>query len=137
MQTVAPPTSVRPWLRPLYFVGGSAFLVVGVVGVFLPLIPTTGPLILATFLFARSSGRLHHWLVTHPRFGRLVSDFEDSRSIPFRAKVVAVTSMTVAFAYTLGWVATHPAARVVVLAIAAWAIWYVLRLPTDRGDAAE
>jgi uncharacterized membrane protein YbaN (DUF454 family) len=118
-------------------VGGTAFLVVGIAGIFLPLVPTTGPLILAAFCFARSSSRLHRWMVTHPRFGRLVSDFESTRAIPRRAKVVAVISMTVAFGYTIGWVATHPAARVAVIAVAVWAIWYVLSLPTDRDTARE
>jgi uncharacterized membrane protein YbaN (DUF454 family) len=137
VHTVAPPNTIRPWLRPLYFGAGILFLVVGVAGVFLPLVPTTGPMILATFLFARSSGRLHRWLVGHPRFGRLVSDFEESRTIPRRAKVVAVASMTISFGYTIGWVATHPVARVGAFAVALWAIGYVLSLPTDRGGAPE
>lgn len=137
MQRTAPPTAIRPWLRPLYFAGGTAFLVVGIAGVFLPLVPTTGPLILASFLYARSSSRLHRWLVTHPRFGRLVSDFEHSRAIPRRAKVIAVTSMTIAFAYTIGWVATHPIARLGVLVVAIWSIGYVLRLPTERDNAQD
>lgn len=137
VQTAAPPTAVRPWLRPLYFVSGTAFLVVGLAGIFLPLVPTTGPLILAAFCYARSSSRLHRWMVTHPRFGRLVSDFETTRAIPRRAKVVAVASMSAAFGYTIGWVATHPVARVAVFAVAVWAIGYVLRLPTVRDAGRE
>jgi uncharacterized membrane protein YbaN (DUF454 family) len=137
VQTAASPTAIRPWLRPLYFVGGTAFLIVGIAGVFLPLVPTTGPMILATFLYARSSSRLHRWLVTHPRFGRLVSDFEHSRAIPRRAKIIAVTSMTLAFGYTIGWVATHPIARLAVFVVAVWALWYVLRLPTIRQEARD
>ncbi len=123
-------SATRRWLRPIYFVLGVAFLGIGIVGVFLPLIPTTGPLLLSAFLLARSSDRLHSWLINHKRFGRFISDFESGRGIPMRTKVVAVTAMSLAFTYTIGWVLPHPVARGVVAAIWVWAAWFVLHFPT-------
>jgi len=131
----SPTAPVRPiaaWLRPVYLLLGLITLGVGVVGIFLPLIPTTGPLILAAYFFARSSDRLHTWLIEHPRFGRFVADFQNDRSIPLKAKIIALVAMTAAFAYAIGWVATHPVARVITIAVAAWALWYVARLPLSR-----
>ena len=131
----SPSAPVRPtavWLRPLYLILGLVSLAVGVIGIFLPLIPTTGPLLLAAFFFARSSERLHAWLVGHPRFGRFVADFQNDRSIPLKAKVVALVAMTAAFTSAIGWVATHPVARVIMIAVAAWAIWFVASLPLSR-----
>lgn len=128
----APVRQTSAWLRPVYLLLGLVSLGVGVVGIFLPLIPTTGPLILAAYFFARSSERLHAWLVGHPRFGRFVADFQSDRSIPLKAKVTALAAMTAAFTYAVGWVATHPAARAITIAVAAWAIWYVARLPLTR-----
>jgi uncharacterized membrane protein YbaN (DUF454 family) len=116
-------------LRALYLVLGLVFVGIGIVGVFLPLIPTTGPLLLAAFFFARSSDRLHEWLVSHPRFGRFISDFQDGRGIPVRTKVVAVTAMTAAFTYSIGWVLEPLAARILVAAVGIWAIGFVLRIP--------
>ena len=118
-----------PVLRALYLVLGLVFVGIGIVGVFLPLIPTTGPLLLAAFFFARSSDRLHEWLVSHPRFGRFISDFQDGRGIPVRTKVVAVTAMTAAFTYSIGWVLEPLAARILVVAVGIWAIGFVLRIP--------
>jgi uncharacterized membrane protein YbaN (DUF454 family) len=137
VQTTAPAPVTRPWLRPLYFVAGSAFLVLGVAGAFLPIVPTTGPLILAAFFFSRSSHRVHTWLVTHPRFGTVVRDFQDHRRIPKRAKVAAVATMIPAFAFSIGWVVTHPAARIVLAVVAVWAVGYVLRLPTAAPDTPQ
>lgn len=126
---------IRPWLRPLYFVLALAFLVIGIVGVFLPVIPTTGPLLLAAFLFARSSERMHHWLVNHRRFGRFISDYQSGQGIPRRTKVVAVSSMSAAFIYTIGWVLPTVPLQVAMGAVWAWAAWYVLHLPTaDRAE---
>ncbi len=124
-------TATRRWLRPIYFVLGLAFLGIGIVGAFVPLIPTTGPLLLAAYLLARSSTRVHSWLMNHPLWGRFISDFYEGRGIPRRTKVVAVIAMTAAFGYTIGWVLPHPIARAVVGAIAVWAIWYVLHQPTS------
>ncbi|OFW65974.1 MAG: hypothetical protein A2Z12_02085 [Actinobacteria bacterium RBG_16_68_21] len=132
-EAVARPT-IRPWLRPLYFILGTAFLVIGIVGVFLPLIPTTGPLLLAAFLFARSSERMHRWLVKHPRFGRFISDFQNGRGIPMRTKVIAVASMSAAFIYSIGWVLPNLPWRAAMVLIWAWAAWYVLHLPTAPAD---
>jgi hypothetical protein len=133
MQEIVTAQVVRPrgrTLRAIYLVLGLAFTGIGIVGAFMPLIPTTGPLLLATFCFGRSSERLHRWLTGHRRFGRFISDFEEGRGIPLRTKIVAVVSMTAAFTYTAVWALPHPVARVLVAAVAVWAIGYVLRLPT-------
>jgi uncharacterized membrane protein YbaN (DUF454 family) len=124
-------TATRRWLRPLYFVLGMVFLGIGIVGVFLPIIPSTGPLLLAAYLLARSSTRMHRWLLEHPRFGRFVRDFQEGRGLPRRTKVIATAAMTASFAYTIGWVLPHPVAKGLMAAVAVWAIWYVLHQPTS------
>ena len=116
-------------MRPVYFALGMVSLAVGAAGVVLPLVPTTGPLILAAFFLARSSDRFHTWLVTHPRLGPVISDFRAGRGIPLGAKVWALTAMTLAFATTALLFATHWGARLAVAAVAAASIGYVARLP--------
>jgi uncharacterized membrane protein YbaN (DUF454 family) len=123
-------TATPRWAKPLYLLLGLAFLAIGVVGMFLPLIPTTGPLLVAAFAFARSSDRLHDWLINHPRFGRFISDFQSGRGIPLKTKIVAISAMSLAFGYSIVWVVPHPVAKGVVAAIGVWAMWYVLHLPT-------
>lgn len=123
---------VRPWLRPVYFVLGALFLVVGVVGVALPLIPTTGPVLLAAFFFARSSDRFHEWLTLHPRFGPLIEDFRSGKGIPLRTKVWALTAMTLAFGFSAIFMAPGWIARSILFAVAILAIGYVARLPISR-----
>jgi len=119
-------------MRPVYFLLGMISLTAGIVGVVLPLIPTTGPLLLAAFFFARSSNRFHDWLITHPRFGPLIADFRAGLGIPLVTKVWALTAMTAAFTIGTVFVATHWIARAVVLSVGVWAIAYVARLPISR-----
>jgi len=132
MQSTPTRPFVRPWMRPVYFVLGMVFLVVGIVGVVLPLIPTTGPVLLAAFFFARSSDRFHDWLINHPRLGPLIANFRAGRRIPLSTKVWALTAMTAAFGFGIIFIATTWIARAVVIAVAIWAIGYVARLPVSR-----
>ena len=126
---------IRPWLRPLFFALGMVFVGIGIVGVFLPLIPTTEPLLLAAFFFARSSQRMHDWLLNHPRFGKFIRDFQAGRGIPMRTKVIAVVAMSATFTYTIVWVLPNLAWRLVTGLVWVWGLWYVLHLPTsNRGD---
>ena len=65
----------------------------GFVGAFLPLVPTTPFLLLATFAFARSSPRLHQWLITHRAFGPLIRNWQRHGAIDRRSKVLAILVM--------------------------------------------
>ncbi len=129
-QVLEVPDVTARWLRPLYLAAGLVLVAIAVIGVFLPLIPTTGPLLLAAFFFARSSPRMHRWLLEHPRLGRFITDFQAGRGIPLRAKITATVAMTAAFTYSIGWVADHIALRIGIAVVGIWAIWYVLHLPT-------
>ncbi|HEX8825588.1 MAG TPA: YbaN family protein [Archangium sp.] len=70
----------------------------GVLGAFLPLLPTTPLLLVALWAFSRSSRRLHHWLYTHPRFGPRLQAWQAHGVVPVRVKLTAVTAMSVSFA---------------------------------------
>jgi len=74
---------------------GSACLALSVVGIALPLLPTTPFVLLAAFAFARGSPRLRHWLETHPRFGPPIRDWERHGAIAPRAKRLAAALMAV------------------------------------------
>ncbi len=91
-----------PVRRSLWLLLGLVSVAVAVVGIFLPLVPTTPLLLLAAFCFARSSDRLLRWLHEHPRFGPALVDWAEHRAIARRAKVMAVLAMAAAVALALG-----------------------------------
>ncbi|MEZ4438120.1 MAG: YbaN family protein [Polyangiaceae bacterium] len=119
-------TSLR---RALWLVAGLVSFAVGAVGVLLPGIPTTGPMLLALACFARSSPRLHDWLLEHPRLGPPLKRWRRDRIIPLRAKVMALSMMALSLTYVALW---SPLPRWAVLAIAgfiALGAVVVLRIP--------
>lgn len=101
------PPATPPALRPLYFVAGVVLVGLGVIGSFVPVMPTTIFLILAAGCFARCSPRLENWLLTHPKFGPTIVAWRTHGAIPRRIKFVAIGSMVVA----MGIVCISPAPR--------------------------
>lgn len=77
---------------------GLFFLGMGVAGIFLPVIPTTGPLLLALWFFARSSKRLHDWLVNHRILGKYVHDLWVRGGLTRRSKKRAIAAMSAVMA---------------------------------------
>ncbi|RHZ99781.1 DUF454 domain-containing protein [Cereibacter sphaeroides] len=89
-------------MRLLWVSAGLAALGLGVLGIFLPLLPTVPFLLLAAFCFARSSESLHSWLVHHPVLGPPIRDWERSGAISLKGKQMATLSMLAVFGISVG-----------------------------------
>lgn len=116
---------------------GWLMMAFGVIGAFVPLMPTTIFLILAAWFFARSSPRLEAWLLGHSHFGPTLVAWNESGAIPLRGKVAACLGMAIGFA--LFWMGVHPgpwlAGAVSVFLIAS--ALYVVTRPTQRAASAD
>lgn len=111
----------RLGIRLFWLVIGLTSLGLGVIGVVLPLLPTTPFLLLAAFAFARSSPRLAAWLDAHPQFGPMIRDWRDHGAINRRAKIAAmvVILLTPILSLALGFAGWIIAVQLFVLAIVA------------------
>ena len=87
--------------RALLLIVGSVALALGVVGIVLPVLPTTPFLLLAAACYARSSTRLYHWLRGQPSLGPIVSEWRATRSLPAGVKTRALIAVAVAFAISI------------------------------------
>jgi uncharacterized membrane protein YbaN (DUF454 family) len=116
---------------------GWLWVGIAFVGVFVPVIPTTGPIILAAFLFSKSSERFDLWLVENRYFGSIVRDWRAGKGFTMRAKVVAVAAIAVSFAFTTTFFLTSPAVRVGMWLLAAAIATYVVTRPTTHVSIAE
>lgn len=112
----------------LWGAGGAAALLAGIVGIFVPLLPTAPFVLLAAWCFSRSSQRCERWLLAHRRFGPLVRDWRQARFVPLRAKQWA-WGMMAAGALWAGWLLPVPWAWLPALCCLAVGAW-LYRLPT-------
>lgn len=87
--------------RPVFAFIGIVFFSVGLIGAFLPLLPTTPFMLLAVWAFSRSSERLHNYVWHHPRFGQAVRDWALYRIVPRKAKLGAVMVMASSAAFMI------------------------------------
>lgn len=94
------PVSIR---SRMWVLGGVLCLVTGVIGIVVPLLPTTDFVLLAAYCFSRGSRRWEAWLLGHPRFGPVVRDWRATRSVPLRAKLCA-SAMMLASSIWAAWV---------------------------------
>jgi uncharacterized membrane protein YbaN (DUF454 family) len=78
---------MKPVVRYLYIILGVMFLSLGIIGVFLPILPTTPFLLLTSFCFLRSSKRLYNWLVNHRIFGVFIYNYLTYKSATRNTKI--------------------------------------------------
>lgn len=88
-------------MRYIWATIGLFAVALGLLGVLLPLLPTVPFLLLAAFCFARSSERLHTWMLNHPRLGPPIQDWQTSGAISRAAKKMATLSCAAVFGLSL------------------------------------
>lgn len=120
-----------------YLCLGWLMLMLGFIGAFVPLMPTTIFLILASWFFARSSPSLEAWLLCHPRFGATLRAWNETGAVPLYAKILACVGMTAGFA--IFWIGAHPGFWLTSLVAASMlaSALYVVTRPTASDVAVE
>lgn len=121
--------------RTLLAIGGCISLALGVIGAFLPLLPTVPFVLLAAFCFAQSSTRLHSWLINHRLFGRIIKDFEAGNGIPRRVKVRAITLLWASMVLS-AWIVARPMLYVILATVGLCTSIYLWRLP-EPGQSSQ
>jgi len=109
-------------------IAGIFFVVLAFIGVFLPLLPTTPFLLVAAACFAKSSPRMHKMLIENKVFGPMIYHWQQSRCIPKRAKVLALSSMVVAVLWS-GYILPTIWLKVLVVTLVVWPFVFLWRLP--------
>ena len=118
-------------MRVLYFSAGWLFVGLGIIGAFLPVLPTTPFMLLALLCFSQSSPRFHDWLYYHRIFGPPLQAWEQRRVISRRTKVVSVSMMSASLAYLI--IFSHAPAYIIIIAalMMLCGAWFILTKPSD------
>ncbi|MEA3558232.1 MAG: YbaN family protein [Candidatus Thermoplasmatota archaeon] len=125
---------MNPVKKGVFVTVGMISLVLGLIGIFLPVLPTTPFLLLSAYLFARSSDRLHKWLLTNRVFGKYISNYVEGRGISLAHKIITLVLLwgvilsTVHFFVSTLWV------RILLLVIALSVTTHILWIKTYKKE---
>ena len=117
-------------MRGIFFCLGCFFVGLGAVGLLLPLIPTTPFLLLAAACYARSSRRFYDWLLANRVFGPTIRQWQESRSVALRTKIVAISLLVLTLGSSVVVFVPLWPVKVLLVAIGAWVIYFLVCLPT-------
>lgn len=131
--TVHPRKHLAPALRWALLLAGLAAVALGVIGIFLPVLPTVPFLLLALACFTRSSERCYAWLLDHARLGPLVRPYLDGRGMRRATKAKAIALLWASIAVSALLMRQAPGIQAGLLVVALGVTLYLLRLPT-AGD---
>lgn len=113
---------------------GWFFVAMGIIGIFVPIWPTTIFFIFAAWCFAKSSEKFYNWLINHPRFGKFIRNYREHRGMPLKAKIIAVTMVVVAIGSSVIFFTQTMWIRILLVGIALGVSGYILSLNTIRQE---
>jgi len=121
---------IKKPLRIILVISGTLFVVLGVLGIFLPLLPTTPFLLLAAVCYARSSRRFYNWLMTNRWFGNYIRNYRERKGIPLKIKMLAISTLWITITFSALFVIKLLMVRIVLFLIAAGVTWHIASVKT-------
>ncbi|MFR6707564.1 MAG: YbaN family protein [Bacteroides stercoris] len=117
-------------MKVLYILFGTLSLALGIIGIFLPLLPTTPFLLLTAALYVRSSPRLYNRLLHHQYLGSYIRNFRENKAIPLRAKIISVSLIWITILNCIFFIVPYWWLKAVLLLIAAGTSYHILSFKT-------
>ncbi|MFD1337134.1 YbaN family protein [Oceanobacillus iheyensis] len=111
---------------------GSISLGLGILGIILPLLPTTPLLLLSAACYIRSSDKLYQWLITNKYVGSYILNYRSGKGIPLKAKIIGVSLLWVSILYTIIFVVPLVIVKILLFLIASYFTWFILKQKTFR-----
>lgn len=117
------------WLKGILIIIGWMAVILGFIGIFLPLLPTTPFMLLAASCFAKSSERFHRWLLSNPLFGPIIHDWQTHRCMRKKVKVWAMLVTAVTFSISI-YVVPLVEVKCLLIVMLLLCLFFMSRLPT-------
>ncbi|MGB7201194.1 MAG: YbaN family protein [Pyrinomonadaceae bacterium] len=114
---------------------GTVCVGLGLLGIFLPLMPTTVFLLMAAYCYSHSSERFHKWLMTNKLFGKYISDYKSGKGISLRQKISTIAILWASIGFSIWYVAGSFWVTLLLAAVAVGVTVHLLWLKTYRPES--
>jgi uncharacterized membrane protein YbaN (DUF454 family) len=122
--------ATKTWLRILLVIAGTVCVGLGIVGIFVPVLPTTPFLLLAAACYARSSQRFHSWLLNNKWFGSYIRNYLERKGITLRAKIITLSLLWITIGVSAAFAVETLALKLILGIIAIGVSIHILSLRT-------
>jgi uncharacterized membrane protein YbaN (DUF454 family) len=129
----------RKVVRTLWFIAGTICVVLGSIGIVLPILPTTPFLLAAAACYYKSSERMHRWLLNNKWFGEYIRNYKEGKGLPMKTKITALTVLWITIVFSTVFMLPRllPAMLVlpmqlIMIAVAVAVSTHILKLPTFK-----
>jgi len=113
---------------------GTFFTALGVLGIFLPVLPTTPFLLIAAALYARSSQRFYDWLTNNRLFGKYIKNYREGKGIPIKVKIFIITLLWITIGCSAFFAVKILAVRIILLLVAVGVTIHIIRIKTLKSQ---
>lgn len=120
-----------------YFISGIILVLIGTIGIFLPVLPTTIFLILASACFIKSSPRAHQWLRNHKLFGQYIKNYEEKSGLTLKSKFFNILFLWIMISISILFFTSEIVIKIVLLLIAIGVTIHLLMIKTQKPDINE
>ena len=122
--------AIRNWVRTLLIITGTLLVGLGILGIFMPVLPTTPFLLLAAACYARSSQRFYDWLLNNKWFGNYIRGYLERKGIPLKIKVLTITLLWITIVCSVAFAVQSFVVRLILVLIAIGVSIHILSLRT-------
>ena len=116
----------------IFFVFGIIFLTLGILGYILPGLPGTIFLIISASFFVRSSNTMYNYVVNNRYFGKIVRTYFETKSMPIRAKYLALSSIIIFSSISIIWAPYNWIFDLIIIFLAIIGVIYIIRIKTSK-----
>lgn len=120
--------------RILLIIAGTLCVILALIGVLFPVLPTTPFLLLAAVCYGRSSEKFYHWLLNNGLFGRYIRNYREGRGIPLKQKVITIGLLWLSIGYAAWQVAPQWWLKLILIGVAAGVTTHLVRAKTYRPE---
>ena len=109
---------------------GTFFLIIGIIGIFIPILPTTPFLLLAAACYARGSKKFYNWLINNKWFGDYIKNYREKRGIPISVKIISITILWITIAFSIFIIVSYLLFQIILIIIAVGVTIHILTIKT-------
>jgi len=109
---------------------GTFFLIIGIIGIFIPILPTTPFLLLAAACYAKGSKKFYNWLINNKWFGEYIKNYRERRGIPLSVKIISITILWITIAFSTFYIVSNLLIQIILIIIAVGVTIHILTIKT-------